>query len=64
MGDVSEVSSTTNEHEIPLLESTSQNVNDGIIDHQGDEVVENSSRKRKFIDDLSFKFIGKISKLL
>ena len=63
MGDVSEISSTINEQEMPLLESTAQNVIDDIIEHQEDVIVENSSRKRKFSDEiLSVKFIGKLSK--
>ena len=34
-----------------------------IIEHRKDEVVENSSRKRKFTDEISsVKFIGKLSK--
>ena len=62
MGDVSKVSSTINEQEVPLLESTTQNVIDDVIE-QVDEVVENNSRKRKFMDEiLSVKFIGKLSK--
>ena len=52
MGDVFEVSSTVNDHEIPQLESRSQNLNDDIIEHQEDEVGENSSRKRKCIDEI------------
>ena len=63
MGDISKVSSTINEQEVPLLESTGQNVIDDVIEHQEDQVVENSSRKRKFIDEiLSVKFVGKLSK--
>ena len=39
MGDVSQVSSTITEYEIPLLESTSRNVIDDIIEQQEEEVV-------------------------
>ena len=63
MGDVVEVSSTVNDHEIPQLESRSQNLNDDIIEHHEDEVGGNSSRKRKCVDEiLSVKFIEKLLK--
>ena len=71
MGDVSQVSSTINEQEIPILESTAKNVDQEnfahddveIVEQDTMKVVETSSRKRKRFDEiLSVKFIGKLSK--
>ena len=71
MGDFSQVSSTINEQEIPILESTAKSVDQEnfahddveIVEEDTMKVVETSSRKRKHFDEiLSVKFIGKLSK--
>ena len=70
MGDISQVSATINEQEIPILESTAKNVDQDNFAHDDLEIVEDtmkvvetSSRKRKHFDEiLSVKFIGKLSK--